>query len=269
MNEWKSSGGRITLFPSAVSSPSLSALELYRQVWGEEPDGFQKQPNPLMPSVAHGNHNGLKAGCFAQPARIDFNLTPPSSPQEEAQEDASFPLIEDTALLRAELLRIIAAADRNAALNSVVRVALGVQFLVLKPSSAEANFVLTASIPERYGVKITDEEDFIFQINRPYASRSADGIKTNFITKWSVDRLQVITLAVQVGGPTTSTQTPASGSQTAQQFIAASVNFDINNVQTASPLPNGQPASMLREALTAVAQMQQAIGLNIEGFQNA
>ncbi|MGB8989099.1 MAG: hypothetical protein WCC37_21040, partial [Candidatus Sulfotelmatobacter sp.] len=238
-------------------------------VWGEEPDGFQKQANPLMPSVAHGNHNGLRAGCFAQPARIDFNLTPPpNSPQEEAQEDEPFPLIEDTTLLRTELSRVIDVVGQNAALNSVVRVALGVQFLTLKPSSAEANAVLAASMPEQYGVRITDEEDFIFQINRPYTSRSAGGIKTNFIMKWSVDRLQIIALALQVGGTTTSAQTSASGSQTAQ-FIAASVNFDVNNVQTASPLPNGQPASMLREALAAVAEMQKAIGLNIEGFQNA
>jgi hypothetical protein len=268
MSEWKSSGGRITLFPAVVSAPPPSALELYRQVWGEEPDGFQKQANPLTPSVAHGNHNGLKAGCFAQPARIDFNLTPSSSPQHEAQEGESFPLIEDTALLRSELLRIIDAVAQTAALNSVVRVALGVQFLALKPSFTEANAALTASIPKQYGIKVTDEEDFVFQVNRPYTSRSTGGIKTNFITKWSVDRLQIMTLAVQVGGPATSAQTPASGSQTAQ-FIAASLNFDVNNVQTASPLPNGQPASMLREALTAVAQMQQAVGLNIEGFKNA
>jgi len=189
--------------------------------------------------------------------------------EEEAQENVSFPLIENTGLLRAELSRIIDIVDQNAVLNSVVRVALGVQFLALKPTSAEANGVLTAHIPEQYGVKITNEEDFIFQINRPYLSRSAEGIKTNFITKWSVDRLQILTFAVFVGGPTTaSAQTPAPGSQTAE-FIAASVNFDINNVPTVSALPNGQPASLLREALSAVAQMQQAIGLNIEGFQNA
>ena len=269
MNEWKSSGGRITLFPAAVSSPALSALDLFRQVWGEEPDGFQKQANPLAPSVAHGNRNGLKTGCLAQPARIDFNLTPPSPKQEETQDEVSFPLIGDTGLLRAELSRIIDIVDRKAVLSSVVRVALGVQFLALEPSAAEANRVLTAHIPEQYGVKISDEEDFIFQINRPYPSRSAEGIKTNFITKWSVDRLQILTFAVSAGGPTTtSAQTPASGSQTAE-FIAASVNFDINNVPTTTPLPNGHPASVLREALTAVARMQQAIGLNIEGFQNA
>jgi hypothetical protein len=270
MNEWKSSGGRITLFPAATPGPPPSALELYRQVWGEEPDGFQKATNPLTPSVAYGNRNGLKAGCIAQTTRIDFNLTP-SSQQGEAQEDVSFPLIEDTGLLRAELSRITDIVDQNAVLNSVVRVALGIQFLDVKPTSAEANGVLTAYIPKQYGVKITDEEDFIFQINRPYASRSAAGIKTNFITKWSVDRLQILTVALSAGGPTaTSAQaTPTSGSSRTAEFIAASVSFDINNVPAITPLPNGQPAALLREALVAVAQMQQAIGLNIEGFQNA
>jgi hypothetical protein len=268
MSEWKSSGGRITLFPAATSAPPLSALELYRQVWGGEPDGFQKPTNPLAPSVAHGNRNGLKAGCVTQPTRIDLNLTP-SSKQEEGQEDVSFPLIEDTGLLRAELSRIIDIVDQNAVLNSVVRVALGVQFLALKQTSAEANGVLTAHIPEEYGVKVTDEEDFIFQINRPYPSQSAKGIKMNFITKWSVDRLQIMTFAVSAGGPTTTSgQAPSSGVHTTE-FIAASVNFDVNNVPTVTQLANRQPASVLREALLAVARMQQSIGLNIEGFQNA
>jgi hypothetical protein len=180
----------------------------------------------------------------------------------------SFPLIEDTALLHTELSRIIDVVDQSAALSSVVRVALGIQFLALKPSSVEANVVLTASIPKQYGIRITDEEDLIFQINRPYISRGAEGVKTNFITKWSVDQLQILTFALQVGGSITPAQAAASGSQTVQ-FIAASVNFDVNNVQTASPLPNGRPALLLREALTTVAQTQQAIGLNIEGFQNA
>ena len=256
------------MFPAAVSSPPHSALDLYRKAWGEEPDSFQKPANPLMPSIAQGSRNGLRAGCFAQPARIDFNLTPSPPSQEEAQERALFPLIEDTGLLRTELSNIIDILDRDIGVNSIVRVALGIQFLALKPSPTEANKVLAASIPEQYGVKITDEEDFIFQINQPYTSKSVAGIKTNFITKWSVDRLQILTFAVPLSGPTTSAQTHASGSQ-AEQFIAASVNFDINNVPTASPLHDGQPASLLREALIAVAQMQQAIGLNVEGFQNA
>lgn len=268
MSGWKSSGGRITLFPASASSPPLSARELYGQVWDDEPDSFQKPPNPLMPSVAQGKRGPLMAGCLAQPARVDFTLTPPSSGQAEAQEEISFPLIEDTGLLHSELLRIIDIIDQRTVIQSVVRVALGVQFLALRPSSVEANRVLTAIIPEQYGVRIADEEDFIFQVNRPYASRKADGIKMNSIAKWSVDRLQLLAFAIPLSGPTTSAQTAAPpGSQTAQ-FIAASLLFDINNVPTA-PLAGGQQSSLLREALITIAQMQRAIGLNVEGFQNA
>jgi hypothetical protein len=269
MSEWKSSGGRITLFPATMSSPSPSALELYRQVWGEEPDSFQKQANPLAPSVAQGNRSGLKAGCVAQPTRIDFTLTPPSSKQEEEQEVVSFPLIEDTGLLRADLTRTIDAVGLTPVISSVVRVALGIQFLNLKPSCTEANGLLIAHIPEQYGVKVTDEEDFVFQINRPYRSRSAAGIKTNFITKWSVDQLQILTFAVPVGGTATgSAQIPGPGSQT-DKFIAASVNFDVNNAPMETKLPDRQATSLLHEALVTIAQMQKTIRLNVEGFQNA
>ena len=264
MNEWKSSGGRITMFPAPVSSPSMSALELYRQVWNQDPDSFQKQANPLIPTVAQGRRGSLKAGSTAHPTRIDFTLTP-STPEEEVH--GSFPLIQDTDLLHAELLRIMEVIDQGVLLRSVVRVALCITFLALKPSPAEANRVLTAVIPDQYGVRLTDEEDFIFQINRPYPSRSVEGIRMNFLTKWSVDRLQILTISLPVGGAATPVQPSASATPQTEQFIAASVYFDINNVPTETPLR--QPSSLLREALIAIAQMQQAIGLKIEGFENA
>ena len=271
MNEWKSSGGRITLFPAAASSPPLSALALYKHVWGEEPDGFQKQTNPLSPSVAHGRRGSLVASCLAQPTRIDFNLIPPTPTQDGGQdaqtEETPFPLIKDTNLLHAELLRAMEVINRSTVLNSVVRVALGVQFLALEPSSSEANKVLVAIIPRQYGVRVTNEEDFIFQVNQPYTSLRAEGVKVNSITKWSVDRLQILTLALPANQPATSSQ--AAGGSQATQFIAASVQFDINNVATGTPLPSGQPASLLNEALLEVSRMQFAMGLNIEGFQDA
>jgi hypothetical protein len=263
MNVWKSSGGRITLFPAPSSSPPLSALELYKHVWGTEPDSFQRQANPLIPTVAQGNRGNLTAGSVAGPTRIDFTLTP-SSPPEIVH--GSFPLIEDPSVLNAELGKIIDVIGQGGSLRSLVRVALSIQFIAVKPSSAEANTVLTAVIPSQYGVRVTDEEDFVFQINRPYPSRKVEGVKVNFLTKWSVDRLQILTLSLPVGGAGTPLQTQASASPTPQteQFIAASIHFDINNVPTETPVQ--QPASILREALVSASQMQQAIGLKIEGF---
>src|ERR1700728_466467 len=106
MAEWKAAAGRIILFSAAPMSPAqLSPLELYRQVWGGEPDNFQRQTNPLLPSYAQGSVGALTVVCVTQPTRIDFNLGPPSPTLEVAQD---FPLIEDTAKLHAELERILA-----------------------------------------------------------------------------------------------------------------------------------------------------------------
>ncbi len=264
MNEWKSSGGRITMFPAEVSShASHSALELFKQVWSDEPSNFQKPANPLMPTVAQGKRGILAASCTVQPTRTDFTLTP-SSPQEPIH--GSFPLIENTHLLHAELLRIMDAIDQGVVPHSAVRVALGVQFLALGPSSAEANRALTAVIPDRYGVRLTDEEDFIFQINRPYPSRNVEGVKMNSLTKWSVDRLQVLTISLPAGGAATPAQASASARPQTETFIAASVNFDINNIPTERVLLSRQTSLLLHEALNALGQWQQAIGLKIDGF---
>jgi hypothetical protein len=269
MNEWKASGGRITLFPSApVSSPLSSALELYRRVWREDPDNFQKQANPLTPTVARGKRGVVTASCFTHPARIDFTLTPTSSAHEVAQ--LSFPLIEDTSQLLPELVRILDAIGEGVISDSIFRVALNVQFLVLKPSFAEANQAITVIIPSQYGVRITGEEDFVFQINRPYTSREVGTIKMNSLTKWSVDRLQVLTMAVPMGGaPTPASVAATSVSRQTKEFIAASVTFDNNNVPTGTPIPSAQQSLLLYEALTLAAQTQQDIGLNIKGFQYA
>jgi hypothetical protein len=263
MNEWKSAGGRITLFPAQLSSaaPPLSALELFKQVCKGDPDSFQKQANPLAPSVAQGKRGNLTAGCIAQPTRVDFTLTP-TSPEKEVH--GAFPLIEDTAVLHAELLRIMDVINEGVILTSLVRIALSVQFLALKPSSAEANTMLTAVIPNQYGVKLVDEEDFIFQINRPYPSRQVKGIKMNSLVKWSVDRLQILTLALPAGGAAIGAQISTSATPQTEQFIAASVHFDVNNVPTQDPLQ--QPSSLLHEALVGVSEMQQAMGLKVEGF---
>jgi hypothetical protein len=270
MNTWKASASRITLFPAAsVSSPPLSAFDLYRRVWGVDPDGFQKQPNPLLPSLAQGKHGGMMATCLTHSTRVDFNLTPTAPPQAMAQQP-SVNLIEDGSRLHAELRRIIGAIGQGVVSDLVIRVGLNFQFLAVKPSSAEANSALTTTIPDQYGVRITDEEDFIFQINRPYTSRAVASIKMNSITKWSVDRLLVFTATIPMSwAPTSALATAGPATPQAAAFIAASVVFDNNNVPTETQLSRNQQSSLLREALTAAVQMQQDIGLNVEGFENA
>jgi len=266
MNQWKALNGRITLLPAAfTSSPLASALELYRRVWGVDPDSFQKLPNALAPTLAQGKLGDMMATCSAHPTRIDLNLVP--APDNEVP--MSIALIEDTSQLRSKLLEIVDAINRGSIEGSIARVALGLHFLVPKESCAEANKTLISVIPDRYGVRITDEEDFIFQINQPYPSRKAKDYRMNAVTKWSVDRLQVLTFSVQAGSagaPQVASSAPVMP-QT-KTFMAASVSFDFSNVPTEHPLSPASQSSLLGEALAGVAQKQQEVGLHVEGFEN-
>jgi hypothetical protein len=137
MHQWKAWVGRITLFPiPSPSSPSPSALELYRRVWGGDPDNFQRQTNALVPAVAQGKHGALTANCSAHPSRLDFSLLPLPP---DAPEQLSLNLIEDSRQLHDELIRIVGAIEKGVISQSVSRVAVYVQFLALTSSYVEAN----------------------------------------------------------------------------------------------------------------------------------
>ena len=60
MNEWKITAGRVVFFPILqTSGATTSALQYFKMVWGVEPEQFQKDANPMIPSVAQGRVNGL------------------------------------------------------------------------------------------------------------------------------------------------------------------------------------------------------------------
>ena len=264
MNEWKPFVGRITFFPlRGISSSPPSALDLYRQIWGGEPDAFQKPPNPLLPGFARGKRGGLIIDCTAHPARIDFNLR--AAPSHVSQ--MTINLIDHPIELRDELMRIIKVPDRSSVSENVSRVALILHFLNLKLSHAEANKALTEVIPDRYGVTIMDEEAFVFQINQPHMNREFQDIRMNFITKWSVEQFQTLTISIPIGGvPAQAGMTWASPQP--KTVIAASVVFDNNNTPPTPvrALTGKEQSALLQEALDAAVRNQQEIGLNIEGF---
>jgi hypothetical protein len=255
MTTWKPSNGVMTLFPAApTSTPPPSPLELYSRVWGAEPERFQKQPNPLMPAVAQGKRGGFVVTCAVQPGRIDLRLTPPAPVRQGI--GVPFPLIENTPQFQAELMRIMDVVGSSILSDSVIRLALNLHFLALEPSLQAANAALTSIIPPEYRLRLSNEEDFVLQINLPYTSSEAANIRMNFLTKWSVDRFQI--LAIPVGGfgvmPTPTVR------------FASAVAFDINSVPDSqgTPLSGNQQSSLLREALIAVTREQKGIGLNVD-----
>jgi hypothetical protein len=246
------------------SGPAPSALDLYVRVWGRNPDNFQSSPNALVPTVAQGKRVSLMVGCFAQQMRIDFNFSPVPSTRQGP--NTTLELIDDTRQLHAELARLIDSVPGVIGTAPVVRVGLTLHFLTLTQSTEEANSILTGTIPSQYRTQIAKEEDFVFQINRPRPSRAIEGVRMNHLVKWSVDRFQVVNIAIPVGAPAV-----ISGNMTSQQgqsYIAASVTFDNNNVPVDTPLDGNQQSSLLREALSAAEKTQRETDLGIEGFSD-
>lgn len=262
MSEWKPFTCRVSLFPAQeiLSSSLPSALQLYRQIWAGDPDSFHKQEDPLRPMVAQGKRGGLIVNCLTQPARIDFTLRAAETPSTQR----TVALIVSAIELRAEVVRIIDSLDSDIVSNLFSRVALILSFAKLEPNHVEANRALTKVIPDRYGVTLTDEEDFIFQINQPRVAKEIPHIKMNFITRWSVDRIQTFNILFPIGGVLAPVgMSPPSPK--IETFIAPSVTFDNNNVPDRA-LTGKQQSALLREALDAAVEMQRKIGLNIGGL---
>jgi hypothetical protein len=154
MDEWNALNGRVTLFPTGPLSPSSpSALDLYRRVWGKDPDSFQKQPNALLPTVAQGRGNGLTMQLLSQPARLDFNLSP--IPIQGGPPSVA---LIDTPQLHGELMRIITVLEKGGISNSVGRLALGLQFIIVKADVVETNKTLIKVMPTQYRVELTDDK---------------------------------------------------------------------------------------------------------------
>ena len=135
-------------------------------------------------------------------------------------------------------------------------------------------------IPEQYRTTLTNEEGFVFQINRPHTSSQLPNIRMNFVTKWSVERAQVVTFSLPTqGGPIINQQQmpmPNSSQQqmpipSSTEFIMPSIVFDFNN----SPylpdtnLTSEQQSLLLLEGLSRIDQTQHELGLNFSGFNHA
>jgi hypothetical protein len=266
MSEWKPLNGRITLFPIASSAvPSLSIVELYRRLWDVEPDGYQNQTNALLPTVAHGRRKGLTAQLLFHPSRIDLNLLPASNPDEIGS--TSLVLIEDTNQFHSELKHLIDVISRGQVSDSASRVAISVQFVNLQSSVVEANRAVAKVLPDPYRLKLTDEQDFVLQINRPHPSRKVESVKMNFLTRWSTERLQVMSMAISSAGLSISPSKGVQPDVKASEFLAASLGFDHNNAPDPSkPLNGSQQSSLLAEGLDAIESVQKEIGLNVRGF---
>jgi hypothetical protein len=249
MGTWKAQLGRITLFPTIPAGVNvLSALELYKSVWKFEPDSYQKQVQAGLPSIAQGTVGGFSVSCSTHPVRIDFSITPPPGPELN--------LVEDTKLFHEALAQIVRASIEGNT-TAVNRVACFVQFACKAKDYREANELVRTILPKQYTIPLTDERDFVLQINSP---RPLEFFEMNYITKWAVDRVQI--LSFQVLSPQ---QQMSPTTQLVSEHIVPSITFDNSNVPAAA-LTKEHQITILQEAFRFVAEQQRAARLDLEGF---
>jgi hypothetical protein len=256
MGEWKPQLGRLTLFPAIPLGQVTSALQLFQEFWRREPDSFQKQPGAFAPSMAHGIVDDLTYTCSQSPIRIDFAISPiqPALPGPP-----SFPLIENSPKLRHELDHLIQVLNENPSVIPTARVALAVQFTQVCRTYREANEAVTSALPEALRVRLSEERDFILQVNRIQDRTPTQDLTMNFITKWSVEQVQILTVTVAPGGPAGITSPTV-------EFLNATVLCDNNNVQASRMLSKEEQVSTLREALQGAVRQVQSCNLKVEGF---
>jgi len=158
-------------------------------------------------------------------------------------------LIEDTRMFRGELDLIIQSASQLEIATN--RAALFVQFSNPVERYRDANKMVRSILPKGFSVELSDEQDFILQLNRP---RREEGLAMNFITKWSVDRVQILNL--QFGG---------GQAQIVSEHLITAISFDNNNAPVAS-LTSRQVAAVLNEALKEVSKGLGQASMVLEGF---
>jgi hypothetical protein len=266
MTTWNALTGRISLFSAgAPAGPSLSALELFQRTWGSNPENFHSSGNALSPAIAQGKIGGLTASCFLQPLRVDFNLGPARASEDPAE--VSLSVIEDTERLHSELARLIDFVGGDTGLLIPVnRIGIYLQFVVETHTIEAANKTLRGVIPPKYRPEITTEEDFSLQLNTPDSSRSVEGVRMNYITKWSVERFQVFNLSVAVGMPPPNIDPKLLPANQSRTFTAASVVYDMNNTPVSNSFRREEQHSLLRESLVAAEKFQREMGLDAGGF---
>ena len=268
MSDWNVISGRISLFPGPSTQALPSALELYKKVWENEPANFQGASSPLAPSVAQGTRSTLALTSSVHPSRVDFNLA--GSPREMDAGPPQLMVIENTRELHDEMSRIARLIGTGLTSTSILRVATFMQLVFIQPSISEANKALMSRMPEQYRLALQDEEEFICQISRPRSSTTVPNIKLNFINKWSVERFQVVTLTIGMGGMTPMVAPQSTPASVISQFIAATITFDHNNIPVApeSPLSSTQQSSLILEALAQKTLSLQEAGIKLAGFED-
>ncbi len=243
---------RFTLLPQLGASVR-NAAALYEAMFERQPDAFQSSsPGPFPGSLAHGIVGDIQLVIQQQPARLDITFQP--QPQVQQGDDlVKFGAAVD---VRSHLTSLASALPRALSGAPLTRVASYLQLGRAASSHAEAIRVLLGTMPQRYRMSLADEEDLIFQVNRPKPSAHGAERRINCITKWSVDRLTTMMV--------TNTAAPV-----VRHMLVSCIGLDNSTAPDSVVLPDLLVYPLLKETYEAFDGQLRDLGLRLGGFDYA
>ena len=227
MAGWQFLTARVTLFPGALLD--RRAADIFREIWSSEPDSFQSgPPGPIgLSSAATAVRDGVGVTVNVQPGRVDLSFGPIGG-----EIAAPVPFMNTQALVPA----IDRLVDKLPNLPSN-RIACFLTLGQICPDIVSANELIRSVMDSDYRpARLSDEFDFIFQVNHVTNSTVLPNLKYNLIIKFGVERLNTIFIPPQVPFVASS----QSLGMMSREQIVSTVTVDYNNHPTSVSLQHDE-----------------------------
>ena len=193
---------RFTTFTKDQSMPE-SIPGIWRNVFGNDAAVLNRNPINFTCQEAKGSNN---VTLQWQPGRVDWILNY-FEPEPRFEPDSSFePEIsgndnviepmETLDVFRTRLDPILEKWFEHAAINNVVRIALGFVFVHPVASLVDGYRNLSHFFPK---FDFENATDFFYQINRRRTSKNVEGMQINRLSRWSVQSHQNVRLQIRAG----------------------------------------------------------------------
>ena len=212
---WQVESLRATTFhvPGAYVAVSTDTWE---QVIGEQPDQVLTRPRQRVVQQS-GTFEDKQLALVARQDRVDWIFQGMVGPPGE-------PMLGPPTLgpLPDALESFMRVTEKWLSVGpTITRIAFGAVLFISVKDLASAYQELSRFLPtvELGG---TDSPDFLYQINRPRASKSLPEIRVNRMTKWSVIQGESISIGFRAGG--------GSVLASASPELACRLELDINTV---------------------------------------
>ncbi|MGC1687083.1 MAG: hypothetical protein WA734_15775 [Candidatus Acidiferrales bacterium] len=219
---WGAQSVRAVVFTTALDS--LRAADVYSSAFGTQPSSFQSAPEgaPFATSVASGTIKGMQASVQMTSGRLDLVLTPEGNRSVPVSRP-TVPVIDDTSGALDSIQRAAVVISKRCETTSRLSIVLD----LIRPVAdvGHGNVEILKTIP--YSLNLTSEEDFLLQVNKQkevnILGNSHENITINRLCRWSVSRIQLITIPFAL----TSASITMQG---AQALCVAQVTLDFNTL---------------------------------------